>query len=364
MVMWGMAQVSFLHTKKVCSLPRLQYSPLFKWAASGEAVNQSGIGLLPRPSQAKKRHSSRQWSQNATAETLSVVSPSKVNLFLRVMGRREDGFHDLASLFHVIDLCDSMEVSLLGSNDFKDYLECNMPGVPTDESNLVIKAMGLFRKMTGISQFFDIKLHKVVPHGAGLGGGSANAATALWVANELCGRPASEANLLDWSASIGSDISVFFSLGAAYCTGRGEIVRNVPPPLPLNTPLLLVKPSVGLPTGKIFKELDLDKRSTADPEQLLALMTQKGMSSELCVNDLEPPAFRTLPELQSLKDRLMCESGGKFSAVFMTGSGSTIVCVGADEAPEFLNEPEYNDVFVSPARLIVREEGDWYHKAK
>ncbi len=74
---------------------------------------------------------------------------------------------------------------------------------------------------------------KRVPAGAGLGGGSGNAATALWAANELAGRPASEADLLEWSGEIGSDISVFFSTGAAYCTGRGEIVRNEAPPLPL-----------------------------------------------------------------------------------------------------------------------------------
>jgi 4-diphosphocytidyl-2-C-methyl-D-erythritol kinase len=76
-------------------------------------------------------------------------------------------------------------------------------------------------------------LVKRVPAGAGLGGGSGNAATALWAANELAGRPASEADLLEWSGEIGSDISVFFSTGAAYCTGRGEIVRNEAPPLPL-----------------------------------------------------------------------------------------------------------------------------------
>lgn len=82
---------------------------------------------------------------------------------------------------------------------------------------------------------------------------SANAATTLWAANELSGRPATETQLLEWSGAIGSDISVFFSSGAAYCTGRGEVVEDVAPPLPLSTPLLLVKPQVGLSTPEIFR---------------------------------------------------------------------------------------------------------------
>jgi 4-diphosphocytidyl-2-C-methyl-D-erythritol kinase len=202
--------------------------------------------------------------------------------------------------------------------------------------------------------------------GAGLGGGSGNAATTLFAANELTGRPASNAQLLEWSGDIGSDISVFFSNGAAYCTGRGEIVEDVPPPLPLDTPLLLVKPPVGLSTPMIFKSLDLNRRSTADPLQLLAGMTQAGkVTAELCVNDLEQPAFDNLPELLQLKQRLIKEGGDAFDAVFMTGSGSTIVGVGDDTAPQFLSEEQYKQLFVSPARLIVRQPGAWYeHSSK
>lgn len=83
-----------------------------------------------------------------------------------------------------------------------------------------MQALNLFRGKTGTRQHFKVHLQKRVPHGAGLGGGSGNAATAMWAANESAGRPASTAQLLEWSADIGSDISVFFSLGAAYCTGR------------------------------------------------------------------------------------------------------------------------------------------------
>lgn len=291
--------------------------------------------------------------------TLHLFSPSKVNLFLRIMRRREDGYHDLASLFHVIDLGDDMGFEELAGTAAADALTCNMEGVPTDESNLVIKALNLFRRKTGRTQRFRVSLHKRVPHGAGLGGGSANAATALWAANELTGRPASNEELLDWSGEIGSDISVFFSGGAAYCTGRGEVVEDVPPPLPLDSRMLLVKPPVGLSTPEIFKALDLGRRSTADPRDLLARLAAEGATQELAVNDLEQPAFDRLPALLELKQRLQAEGSG-FSSVFMTGSGSTIVCMGSDDVPAFLQEPQYADMFVSPTRLITRQPGEWY----
>lgn len=117
----------------------------------------------------------------------------------------------------------------------------------------VIKALNLFRHKVGLDQYFGVKLEKVVPHGAGMGGGSGNAATTLWAANELCGNPASTEDLLKWSADIGSDISFFLSEGAAYCTGRGEIVENVKSPVDLDTPILLVKPPIGLSTPQIFR---------------------------------------------------------------------------------------------------------------
>lgn len=291
--------------------------------------------------------------------TLKLFSPSKINLFLRVVRRREDGYHDLASLFHVIDLGDAMEFTPTPYAT-ADTLECSDPTIPSDDRNLVIKALNLYRRKTMQLMYFKVKLNKLVPHGAGLGGGSGNAATALYAANTLMGSPASNQELLEWSGEIGSDISVFFSNGAAYCTGRGEVVEDVPPPIPLDTPMLLVKPPVGLSTPMIFKSLDLARRSTADPRQLLAAIQQAGaVEQATCVNDLEQPAFDNLPSLAALKARLQAE--GSFRAVFMTGSGSTVVGFGSDAAPAFLREdPEYKDLFVSPARLIKRQPGGWY----
>ena len=315
---------------------------------------------------------------SSSAQPRSLFSPSKINLFLRITARRPDGFHDLASLFHVIDLGEKMTFEELDEGATEDELLCDAEGVPTDASNLAIKALNLFRsKMPAGSRaarrFFRVTLEKKVPHGAGLGGGSANAATALWAANEAADRPASDAELAAWGGEIGSDISVFFSKGAAYCTGRGEIVEDVEPPLPRGTPMLLVKPPAGLATPAVFKALDLASRSEADPLQLSAGLRELGRGSrELCVNDLEPPAFLLMPELEEVKERLAKESG--VDASFMTGSGSTVVALGggsggagrssAQDAlsppPWFLEEEKYRDWFSSPARLIARAEGEWY----
>ena len=123
-------------------------------------------------------------------ETLTLFSPCKINLFLRIIRKREDGFHDLASLFQAIGFGDTLELTPLKGAK-KDEFECNMPGVPVDSSNLVLRALELMREKTGKKQYFKANLIKQVPAQAGLGGGSANAATAMWAANELMGKPAS-----------------------------------------------------------------------------------------------------------------------------------------------------------------------------
>ncbi|KAF3339620.1 4-diphosphocytidyl-2-C-methyl-D-erythritol kinase [Carex littledalei] len=134
-------------------------------------------------------------------------------------------FMSLKNNIYVVSLGDTVKFSLSPTKT-KDRLSTNVPGVPLDERNLIIKALNLYRKKTGTDNFFWIHLDKKVPTGAGLGGGSSNAATALWAANQFSGCIASEDDLQEWSAEIGSDIPFFFSHGAAYCTGRGELGIN------------------------------------------------------------------------------------------------------------------------------------------
>ncbi|XP_047939100.1 4-diphosphocytidyl-2-C-methyl-D-erythritol kinase, chloroplastic [Salvia hispanica] len=298
--------------------------------------------------------------REAGISRLTLFSPCKINVFLRITGKRADGFHDLASLFHVISLGDKIKFSLSPSKS-TDRLSTNVPGVPLDKRNLIIKALNLFRKKTGIDNHFWIHLDKKVPTGAGLGGGSSNAATALWAANQFSGCVASEKDLQEWSGEIGSDIPFFFSHGAAYCTGRGEVVEDISPPVPLDLPMVLIKPQEACPTGEVYKRLRVDQTSQIDPLVLLEKISKSGISQDVCVNDLEPPAFEVVPSLKRLKQRIAAAGRGQYDAVFMSGSGSTIVGVGSPDPPQFVyDDDEYKNVFLSEAKFITRSAGQWY----
>lgn len=298
--------------------------------------------------------------KTASLERLSLFSPCKINIFLRITRKREDGFHDLASLFHVISLGDTIKFSLSPSKTI-DRMSATVPGLPLDERNLIIKALKLYRKKTGSDKFFWIHLDKKVPFGAGLGGGSSNAATALWAANQINGCIASEKELQEWSAEIGSDVPFFFSHGAAYCTSRGEVVQEIPSPLPLDLPMVLIKPPEACSTAEVYKKFRLDQASSVDPLILLEKIKQKGLSQDVCVNDLEPPAFEVLPSLKKLKQRILAAGRGQYDAVLMSGSGSTIVGIGSPDPPQFIyDEEEYTGVFVSEAHFLTRGENQWY----
>ncbi|XP_042408539.1 4-diphosphocytidyl-2-C-methyl-D-erythritol kinase, chloroplastic-like [Zingiber officinale] len=297
---------------------------------------------------------------NAGLSRLSLFSPCKINVFLRITGKRADGFHDLASLFHVISLGDTIKFSLSPTKT-KDRLSANVPGVPVDERNLIIKALNLYRKKTGTDNYFWIHLDKKVPTGAGLGGGSSNAATALWAANQFSGGLATEKELQEWSGEIGSDVPFFFSQGAAYCTGRGEVVEDIPRALPMDLPMVLIKPPEACSTAEVYKRFRLDQTSSIDPLVLLREINENGISQDVCINDLEPPAFEVLPSLKRLKKRVLTAGRGEYNAVLMSGSGSTIVGIGSPEPPSFVyDDEEYKDVFVSDACFLTREENQWY----
>ncbi|GAB5361167.1 hypothetical protein AAMO2058_000690600 [Amorphochlora amoebiformis] len=296
---------------------------------------------------------------------LDAFSPSKINLFLRVVGKRPDGFHDLGSLFQAISLGDRLRISRL-EEGAKDEFYCDMPGVPTDDSNLVLRAAKLFRDRTGIKSGVKMCLNKTVPAQGGLGGGSANAATTLWGLNKLFDFPATQEELINWSADLGSDITFFLSSGTAFCTGRGEILENVPH-LPQKE-LFVIKPSKGLSTPLVFKNLNYSELSQEDPRSILRRFytTTDSNCSDMYINDLEPPAFRLYPELKQIKDVL---EEFKFEAVLMSGSGTSLFALGEPQsAPEevFLAEMQkMKDDFglkIHKARFVNRGPGlgDWY----
>lgn len=261
---------------------------------------------------------------------MQLASPSKINLFLRVLGRRPDGYHEIASLFQAVSLHDDMYFAALPSDANADQLSCNNPAVPVDDSNLVIKAFKAFRARTGVKTYFRVQIDKRIPAQGGLGGGSGNAATALWAANKLSGKPLTTEELADVGAEFGSDVSFFFSMGTAYCTGRGEILKPLDRLLPQT--LWLIKPKEGLSTADVFKKLDLSTTSDADPQELLRKIQEEIFVLCDYINDLEKPSFELLPCLAEIKDAL--EEAG-FNKVAMSGSGTTFFCMGEPDLELF-----------------------------
>jgi len=269
-------------------------------------------------------------------------SPAKLNLFFRVLKKRGDGYHDIASIYQAIDLGDILDVELAE----KDSLTCTDPTIPLDSTNLILKAADLFRRKTGRNLHAKFHVEKKIPMQAGLGGGSSNAATTLWALNELSEKPATIEELIHWSGEIGSDIGFFFSQGTAYCTGRGEQINPLPS-LP-QTSLWLAKPSYGLSTPLVYQNCDLSLFPPRNPEDILIDFLE---GKPLYFNDLEIPAFQLAPELLSFKQKLLRVG---FEQVTMTGSGTAFFCLGEVQKPQIEGLQFY------PAHFITRALKAWY----
>lgn len=140
-----------------------------------------------------------------------------------------------------------------------------------------------------------------------------------------------------------------------------HVVEDIPPPISLDTPMVLMKPQQECSTAEVYKHFQLDKASTIDPLRLLEEISTNGISQHVCINDLEPPAFEVLPSLKKLKQQVLGANRGQYDAVFMSGSGSTIVGVGDPEPPKFIyDDDEYSDIFISDAYFLTRKDNEWY----
>ena len=178
-------------------------------------------------------------------------APAKINLSLKVMSKREDGFHNVDILMAKLDLEDKLDFH----NSRTTTLLCDTPGVPTDEGNLVVKAIREFEKAYGRKAKQRITLTKNIPFGAGLGGGSADAAITLQAVNEILGTGYSYEELHAMAAAIGSDVPFFLNPVISRCTGRGEIVTPVPELAGWTSPIVLIKPQFGVSTPSAYKGL-------------------------------------------------------------------------------------------------------------
>lgn len=251
--------------------------------------------------------------------TLTLQAPAKLNLSLRVLGKRADGFHEI----------DTTMVKLPGLNDQLEFREssgfsfhCDQPGVPNDETNLVVKAVRAYESAAGIICNFAISLQKNIPHGAGLGGGSSDAATTLLALDQLHDAKLGSARLQEIAASLGSDIPFFLSPGAARCTGRGELIAPTPSPAPLKT--LLLKPWFNVPTPDAY-----GRWSGAQELPGIRYEPQE-VGGVSIVNDLERPVFAKHRFLAELKQWLLDRR--ETTAALLCGSGSSVFAVLHDFA--------------------------------
>ena len=248
-------------------------------------------------------------------------APAKINLSLRVQNKvREDGYHNVDILMAPIDLYDTLDFH----NSRTTTIKCDTPGVPTDESNLVFKAVREFEKVYGRKAKQRITLTKRIPHGAGLGGGSSDAAFTLLAINEILGTNYELEELSTMAAALGSDVPYFLTPTICRCKGRGEIVTPVPELAGWSSPIVLLKPAFGVSTPTAYKGLTCSKRIKG-----ISYGPQK-VDDITLVNDLERPVFAKFPILARMKCWLLEQPGTR--AALMSGSGSTMFAL--TETPE------------------------------
>jgi 4-diphosphocytidyl-2-C-methyl-D-erythritol kinase len=255
-----------------------------------------------------------------SSRQLRLQAPAKLNLFLEVLGKRPDGYHDIRSIFHAINLCDEIEI-----RERKEgiHLECSDPSLPTDERNLAWRAAALMRKRARTAVGVAVRMVKRIPVGAGLGGGSSDAAAVLKGLNELWRLGLSDVQMARLSAELGSDCAFFTHCGTAVCEGRGEIVK----PLPVTGPFSFVLVCPPFPVSTVDVYRNLSRNDLTEPrydDSILRRAMQAGdlrLAGRHLFNRLEGPAFRLYPELAGAKQRLseICPLGA-----LMTGSGSAL----------------------------------------
>ncbi len=247
-------------------------------------------------------------------------TPAKINLGLHIHGKREDGFHELETIFQMVSLYDDVELELLPSGI---KLECDTPGVPTDDTNLVCKAALLLRKSYQVEgKGVSIRLKKNIPFGAGLGGGSGNAAGVLMGLNCLWDLKIEREKLSKLAAELGSDVPFFLTSPCALGMGRGEQLKALEPCAKFQ--VLLVFPGFPVATSWVYQNLKLKltkrENNISILRKNLSLSDITSLGSRL-YNDLEPVVIQRFPEVQVVKDELGARGA---LGVLLSGSGSTV----------------------------------------
>jgi 4-diphosphocytidyl-2-C-methyl-D-erythritol kinase len=240
-------------------------------------------------------------------------APAKLNLFLHITGRRDDGYHTLQTVFQFLDHADQLYFALRAD----DAIRCfgGPPGIPAD-ADLCVRAARLLREATGIHTGVDIYNEKRLPAGAGLGGGSSDAATTLWALNRLWAAGLEATALAELGLSLGADVPVFLYGRSAWAEGVGEVLTPIDPP---EHWYLVVNPAVSVSTAAVFSDPELTRDSPR--------MTIPDFLSGGGHNDCEAVVRHRYPGVAAALDWL-----NRFSAARMTGTGACVFAAFATQA--------------------------------
>ncbi len=253
-------------------------------------------------------------------DSIKKIARAKVNIALDVLGKRKNGYHDVSMIMHTIELFD--ELSFQKNKTGKATMQSSDPTIPEDERNLIIKAANLFMKSYGICEGVHISLEKRIPHAAGLGGGSADAAETFLALNELFEVHASIEELMNLGVNIGADVPFCILGGTALAEGIGEILTKVPA-LP-SCKIVLVKPSTAVSTAEVYRAYD-EVKDVKHPNilEMMAALKEQDLK-KICAsmgNVLEEVTIHKYPELKLYKEEMI--KHGALGAM-MSGSGPTI----------------------------------------
>lgn len=254
-------------------------------------------------------------------ETMYVEkAPAKINLSLDVLGKRDDGFHEVDMIMTVVDLMDRIQLSTLP----KDRIEVTTDHqyVPNDGRNLAYKAARLFKETYNISKGIRIEIEKNIPVSAGLGGGSSDAAAVLRGLNRIWSVNASRQELVSIGKRIGSDVPFCIYGTTALASGHGEHIQELASPP--SSYVILAKPNIGVSTKTVFQHVNVQEMIHPDTDEIVEALESKDFI-HLCANIanvLEAVTFRLHPAVKRIKEK-MVQAG--VDGVLMSGSGPTIV---------------------------------------
>lgn len=264
------------------------------------------------------------------ATIIRLKIPAKLNLWLKILGRRADGYHELDTLLCPISLYDELALTLKPEPGVTLTVDDTLgQSIPVDSANLAFKAAGLFLSHTGLLSGVDIRLLKRIPAGAGLGGGSADAAAVLYGLNALHGQPLNPNTLAELALTLGADAPFFLMRQPARAMGIGEKLTACESKFQLAA--VIIFPGVAVPTTKIYRNLKLpltnmSKHSICLKAQKEVTLSNLGFALH---NDLENSAMELFPEIGAAKNAL---KNAGFAQRLMSGSGSAVFGLCADLA--------------------------------